>query len=253
MATRIDLNADVGESFGTWTLGDDAALLPSLSSINVACGFHAGDPRIIDATLLEAARLGLAVGAHPGYADLRGFGRRPMRADPAEVEADVLYQVCALLGMARSRGLALAHVKPHGALYNQAATDPALATAIARGVARCSRELVLIGLASSTVMREAAAAAGLRYAREAFADRGYAGDGSLLPRGAPGALLLDPRAAAAQAVDIVRDGHVRTPDGSWLRLEADTLCLHGDTPGAPAIATAVRAAFEAAGVRVLPL
>lgn len=252
MATRIDLNADVGESYGAWTLGDDAALLPSLSSVNVACGFHAGDPRGIDATLVAAARLGLAVGAHPGYADLRGFGRRPMRADPAEVEADVLYQVCALHGMARAHGLVLAHVKPHGALYNQAASHPDLATAIARGVARCSRELTLVGLATSEPMRAAAAAAGLSYAREAFADRGYAQGGSLLARGTQGALLLDPQAAAAQAVDIVRDGRVRA-GGDWLRLEADTLCLHGDTPGAPAIAAAVRAALEAAGVRVQPL
>jgi len=253
MGGAIDLNADVGEGFGPWPAGEDAALLASVTSVNVACGFHAGDPRVMDRTVSLAVAVGVALGAHPGYWDLRGFGRREMAADPEEVENDVLYQIGALAAFARSHGAAVVHVKPHGALYNQAARDETLARAVARGVRRAGEGLVLVGLATSSVMREAAAAAGLRFAGEAFADRAYEPDGSLRSRRAPGAVLTDPDAAARQAVGLARDGIVVAHGGREIAVRADTLCLHGDTPGALTLARTVRAALDAAGVAVRPL
>lgn len=250
---EIDLNADLGEGFGAWSMGEDEALLGYLTSANVACGFHAGDPSLIDRTVGWAVRAGVAVGAHPSHYDLRGFGRRAMVVEPAEVEADVLYQIGAVAAFARAHGGCLTHVKPHGALYNQAAADEALAGAVARAVARVDPGLVLVGLASSAAMRRAAASQGLRFAGEAFADRGYEKDGTLVSRRAAQALILDPSAAAAQAVRIARERAVVARDGSLLALEAATLCLHGDAPGALARARAVREALESAGVAVRPL
>jgi UPF0271 protein len=249
----IDLSADVGEGFGAWSMGDDALLFPFLTSVNVACGFHAGDPGVMDRTVAAAARAGLAVGAHPGYADLRGFGRFPMALPPEVVEADVLYQVAALAGFARAHGAALSHAKPHGALYNQAAADATLARAVARGVARFSRELVLVGLAGSAPMAEAAREEGLRFAGEGFPDRRYEGDGTLRARARADALVLEPEAVAAQAVAMARDGRVAAADGRPLAVRAETLCLHGDHPKALANARAVRAALAEAGVEVRPL
>jgi UPF0271 protein len=219
----------------------------------VACGFHAGDPRVIDRTVALAVRAGVAVGAHPGYPDLRGFGRRTIDADPADVEADVVYQVGALRAFAESHGARLVHVKPHGALYNQAATDEGLARAIARGVARVSSKLVLVGAASSAPMRRAAEEAGLRFAAEAFADRAYEAAGTLVSRRVKGAVIADPAQAAARAVQIAREGRVTALDGTEIALAADTICLHGDTPGAVENARAVRAALEAHGITVRPL
>jgi UPF0271 protein len=253
MAGRIDVNADVGESFGAWTMGADQELLGFVSSANVACGFHAGDPLVMDRTVALAAAAGVAVGAHPSHFDLRGFGRRTIDATAAEVEADVVYQVGALAAFAHGHGTRLTHVKPHGALYNQAATDEVLARAIARAVARADRDLVLVGLAGSAPMRRAAEEAGLRFAAEAFADRGYRADGSLLPRSAPGAVVSDPEQAAEQAVRIAREGTVATAEGAAVSLRADTLCLHGDNPRALEIARAVRRALEAAGILVQAL
>ncbi len=253
MAHTIDLNADVGESFGAWSMGADELLLSFVTSVNVACGFHAGDPLVIDRTVALAVKAGVAVGAHPGYWDLRGFGRRALSADPAEIEADVLYQVGAAQAFARAHGVPLAHVKPHGALYNQAVADEALARAIARGIARAGSGLRFVGLATSVTMRRAAEAAQLSFVAEAFADRAYRPDGTLAPRGTPGAVIVEPERAAAQAVGIARDGSVVATDGSRVALRADTLCLHGDTPGAVAIARAVRRGLEAAGVAVVPL
>jgi len=250
---RVDLNADLGEGFGAYTVGDDAAVLAFVTSANVACGFHGGDPRVMDRTVALAVRRGVAVGAHPGHFDLRGFGRRPIPAEPDEVEADVLYQVGALAAFASAHGTRLAHVKPHGALYNQAAVDPDIARAIARGVARADRTLVLVGLAGSGPMREAAAAEGLRFAAEAFADRRYEADGTLRSRRLPDAVLTDPDAVAAQALAIVRDGRARAADGSTVTLRADTLCIHGDAPNAGALAEAVRGALAHAGIDVRPL
>jgi UPF0271 protein len=229
----VDLNADVGEG-----AGGDAALLGLVSSANVACGFHAGDAVTMLQTLRAAARAGVAVGAHPGYADRPGFGRESRQLPVEQVFAEVLYQVGALQALCRAEGVPLVHVKPHGALYNQAALDDALALAVARAVAAASADLVLVGLAGSAALRRAAAATGLRFAAEAFADRRYAPDGTLVPRSAPGAVLTDPAAVAAQAVALARAG------------TADTLCLHGDTPGAAENARAVRAALERAGIDV---
>jgi UPF0271 protein len=253
MPKSIDLNADMGEGFGSWTMGDDASLLTVVTSANVACGFHAGDPEVMDRTVALAVRNGVALGAHPGYYDLRGFGRREIAADLAEVESDVLYQVGALAAFARSHGTKLTHVKPHGALYNQAALDPELARAVARGVRRAGPELTLVGLATSEPLRRAAEAEGLRFAGEAFADRAYEANGSLRSRRLAGAVISDPEAAAAQAVRIARDGVVVTASGIEVALDAETLCLHGDTPGALGIALAVRHALEAAGVVVSAL
>ncbi|MFN8091010.1 MAG: 5-oxoprolinase subunit PxpA [Vicinamibacteria bacterium] len=250
---RVDLNADLGEAFGAYAMGADEAVLAYVSSANVACGFHAGDPTVIDRTVARAVRAGVAVGAHPSHFDLRGFGRREIAADPAEVEADVVYQVGAVAAFARAHGSHLTHVKPHGALYNQAARDETLARAVARGVARFSREVVLVGLAGSAPMRRAAEAEGLRFAAEAFADRAYDAEGRLVPRSRPGALLTDPSSAAAKAVRIVCEGRIAAVDGTTVELAADTLCLHGDNPHALEIARAVREALEAAGVTVQAL
>jgi UPF0271 protein len=252
MGARIDLNADLGEGFGAWTMGADEGLLEHVTSANVACGFHAGDPRVIDRTVGLAARAGVAVGAHPSHFDLRGFGRREIHAAPAEVEADVLYQVGALQAFASAHGVALRHVKPHGALYNQAALDETLAGAIARGIARSGPGLILVGLAGSRAMRTAAEAAGLRFAAEAFADRRYDADGTLVSRRVPGSVIHDPQAAAEQALRIAR-GSVLAADGREVPLQARTLCLHGDNPNALEIARAVRRALDGAGIELRPL
>jgi UPF0271 protein len=250
---RVDLNADLGEGFGPYAVGDDAGVLAFVTSANVACGFHGGDPRVMDRTVALAVRRAVAVGAHPGHWDLRGFGRRAIPAEPDEIETDVLYQVGALSAFARAHGTRLVHVKPHGALYNQAAADAGVARAVARGVARADPSLVLVGLSGSEAVRAAAAAEGLRFAAEAFADRRYEADGTLRSRRLPDAVLTDPQSAAAQALAIVRDGRVTASDGSAVALRADTLCIHGDAPNAGAVAEAVRVALAHAGVDVRPL
>jgi UPF0271 protein len=250
---RIDLNCDMGEGFGAYDIGADAKVLPFVTSVNLACGFHGGDPRVMDRTVAMAVRAGVAIGAHPSHYDLRGFGRRKIAADPEEIEHDVVYQVGALLAFTRSYDARLTHVKPHGALYNQAVDDFALARAIARGAARVSLDLRFVGLATSEAMRRAADAEGLIYAAEAFADRRYNRDGSLQSRRIDGALILDPQAAAAQAVRIATQRSAIAWDGSELKLRADTLCLHGDNPNAEEIAWAVRQALDAAGVEVAAL
>jgi 5-oxoprolinase (ATP-hydrolysing) subunit A len=252
MPSRIDLNADVGESFGPWPMGDDARLIPLVTSVNVACGLHAGDPLTIQRTVATAVAHGVAIGAHPGYPDLAGFGRRELDMSADELEASIVYQVGALAAFARAAGTDLRHVKPHGALYNRAARDRALADTIARAVRSVSSELVLVGLAGS-VMLEAGEAAGLPVASEAFADRTYEPDGSLRSRRLPDALLPSPDAAAAQAVAIAREGSVRAVGGTQVTVKADTLCIHGDTPGAADVARAVRAALEGAGITVAAL
>jgi UPF0271 protein len=246
---RVDLNADAGESFGAWTLGADEQLFQIVSSVNLACGFHAGDPSVIRRALRAAGRAGVAIGAHPSYPDLAGFGRRPMRLDAPTIEDLVMYQVAALAGMARAEGLRVGHVKPHGALYNDAAVDPLTARAIARAVRLTDASLALVGLAGSALVA-AARAEGLRALEEAFADRGYERDGTLTPRGTPGAVIDNPAIAAARAVSIVRDHCVAAAGGEPIGLHADTICIHGDTIGAPVLARAVRDALEHAGVQV---
>jgi UPF0271 protein len=250
--TSMDLNADLGESFGAWTLGDDARLVEHLTSANLACGFHAGDFRVMEATVALCRDAGVAVGAQPGYPDLLGFGRRPLAFEPDEIESLVRYQIGALEAFCRAAGVDMQHVKPHGALYNQAAADPMLAGAIARAVARFSRELALFGLASSETMAAAAADAGLRFVPEAFADRRYLPDGSLQSRAEAGSVIHDPSAAAAQALMIATEGAVVAIDGSRVALIAESICCHGDTPGAVETAASVRSALAAAGVGVEP-
>lgn len=251
----IDLNCDMGESFGAFRLGADEALMPLITSANIACGFHAGDPMVLDRTVALALEHGVAVGAHPGFPDLAGFGRREMRLTPAEIENAVLYQVGAIAAFCRPRhrtqssDAALVHVKTHGALYNMSAQDPAMASAIARGIARFDPRLIMVGLASSQVLADAAAAQGLVYAREAFADRIYNPDGTLQSRAVAGSLITDPARAAAQAVRIAR-GYVVAHDGTRVPIDAQTICLHGDNPAALQNAQAVRAALGVAGIEV---
>lgn len=249
---RIDLNCDLGESFGRYQLGEDAAMLGVVTSANIACGLHAGDPVVMKRTVELAARRGVAIGAHPGYPDLQGFGRREMNLAPDEVEAFVLYQLGALAGFARAAGAPLAHVKPHGALYNAAAREAELAAAIARAVASFDSQLIMVALPNSA-LAQAAAAAGLRVACEGFADRAYRADGSLAPRSMPGAVIHDPARAAERAVQMVTRGQVETIEGQMLSLHVDTLCVHGDTPGAARLAADLRAALQAAGVEIVPL
>jgi 5-oxoprolinase (ATP-hydrolysing) subunit A len=245
----IDLNCDLGESFGAYRMGEDAAVLPHITSANVACGFHAGDPSVMRRTVAAAAARGVAVGAHPGLPDLGGFGRREMRVSPDEVYDMVLYQAGALLAFTRAAGVPLRHVKPHGALYNMACADPALAEPIARAVRDLDPGLAVFGLPGSA-LEAAARAAGLRFVREAFADRGYAPDGTLLPRGRPGALLADEGVVVRRALRMVLEQRVRAADGTDIPLPADTLCVHGDGPHAAALARGLRDGLQSAGVRV---
>ncbi len=246
---RIDLNCDMGESFGVYTIGDDEAVMRSITSANVACGFHAGDPSVIRRTLRLAKAHGVAVGAHPGFPDLVGFGRREIQATAAEVEDAVLYQVSALAGMAAAEGLTLQHVKAHGALYNMAARDSALASAIARAVAQFDRSLILFGLPGSHLLT-AGRAEGLPVAAEGFADRAYEPDGALVSRRTPGAVIHDAARVVDRVLRMVRDRVVEVTDGSMLSLDAATICVHGDTPGAADLVAKLRAGLEAAGVEI---
>jgi 5-oxoprolinase (ATP-hydrolysing) subunit A len=250
-AGRIDLNADVGESFGPWPMGADEELIPLVTSVNVACGAHAGDASTILRTALLAVRHEAVIGAHPGYPDLAGFGRRDLELSDDELRATVVVQVGAVIAGARVAGGTVRHVKPHGAMYNRAARDPKMAATIAGAIRDLDPGLVLVGLAGSASL-EAGRAAGLRVAAEGFADRRYEADGSLRSRRLDGA-LLGPAEAAAQAVSIVRDGRVTAMDGSVVRVRADTICIHGDGPHAVETARTVRAALAEAGIEVAAL
>ncbi len=248
----MDLNADVGESFGAYTIGADAELVPLITSANIACGFHAGDPDVMERTVALAKAHNVQVGAHPGYPDLVGFGRRGIELSAAEIENLIVYQIGALLAFARAHGVPLHHVKPHGALYNTAARDPGVARAVARGVARVDRDLILVGLANSELIR-AAHELGLRAAREGFCDRTYNADGTLRSRREAGAVLDSPERAAAQAVQLARDHRVTAIDGTMIELHLETLCIHGDTPHAVEIARAVRKELQHAGIEIAPM
>lgn len=249
---RIDLNCDLGESFGAYTLGHDAALMPLITSANIACGFHAGDPQVMARTVRLAQQHHVAIGAHPGFPDLVGFGRRALDAEPDEIANDMLYQIGALAAFVRAEGARLTHVKPHGALYNLATTRAPIADAIARAVARFDADLILVGQPNSMLER-AAREHHLRFAREGFADRAYNRDGTLRSRREPGAVLDDPARAAAQALQMVRTQTVTTPEGATIAMPVDTLCLHGDSPHAIEIVRAVRETLERNGVRVVRL
>ena len=246
---KIDLNCDMGESFGPWPMGADEQVMPHITSANVACGAHAGDPVVMRRTVRLAKRAGVAIGAHPGFADLQGFGRREMIVDPAELEASLIAQIGALSALARAEDTTLQHVKPHGALYNMAARDRGLSDAIARAVAAVDRRLILFGLPNSPML-DAARAAGLRVASEGFADRSYQPDGSLTPRSRSGAVIHDVDAVVARAVRMATEGVVLTADGDEVRLRVDTICVHGDTPGAAELVRRIRDGLRQASVSV---
>jgi UPF0271 protein len=249
---RIDLNADMGESFGAWTMGDDAAMLELVTTANVACGYHAGDPAVMHRTVTRAKAEGVAVGAHPGFHDLFGFGRRPIQGEsPDDVELQLIYQISALRGIAAAAGHPITHVKAHGALANQAAVDDALAAALARAVTKVDPELILMVMPGMATER-AAEAAGLRAAREIYADRAYADDFNLLSRKLPGAVLHDPAAAAERVLAVLETGTITSVGGRRLEVSVDTVCVHGDNPAAVAMAAHLRRELEAAGWTILP-
>lgn len=247
----IDVNSDMGEAFGAYTMGPDAELLALVTSANVACGFHAGDPRVMARTVAMAAEREVAVGAHVSYPDLVGFGRRHLQIAPDELETDVLYQIGALDALCRRHGTAVRYVKAHGALYNDLAHDEALAVAMADAVARYGTSLALLAL-PGTAVSAAASAAGVRVVHEAFPDRAYSAEGRLVPRGVPGSVLSTPEAVAGRAVAMASGARFAASTGADVTVEVDTLCIHSDTPGAVALATAVRRALDDAGVAVEP-
>lgn len=248
----IDINSDVGEGFGAWPGAPDSELLAVISSANVACGFHAGDPRTMERTVRAAKAAGVAVGAHPGFPDLVGFGRRTMRASAEEIHTDLLYQVGALAAFCQAHDVPLHHVKPHGALYNMAAVDRAMADAIVAAIHAYEPALPLYALPESQ-LEAAARAAGLYVAREAFVDRAYMADGTLAPRSLRGSVLTDPEAVVARVIRMVRGEPIPTLDGGSIRIQAETFCIHSDTSTAVPIAQALRDGLEAAGIAVRPL
>lgn len=249
MQLTIDLNADLGESYGRWVLGDDEAMLDVVTSANIACGFHAGDPTVILSACRMAAKRGVAIGAQVGYRDLPGFGRRFIDVHPDELAAEVVYQVAALDGLARAAGTRVRYVKPHGALYNAVVTHEAQARAVVEGIRLVDPALPVLGLPGSALL-ELAGAAGLSTVAEAFADRGYTSSGTLVPRSDPGAVLHDPAEVAARVVRLAVTGRVLAVDGTEVEVSAQSVCVHGDSPGAVGMATAVREALAAAGIRV---
>jgi 5-oxoprolinase (ATP-hydrolysing) subunit A len=248
---QIDLNSDMGESFGIYSIGADEEILRWVTSANVACGWHGGDPQVMRQTVERAKALGVAVGAHPSYPDLLGFGRRAMLLTPGEARDYMLYQIGALRGFVEAAGMRLQHVKPHGALYNVAVKDHELSLGIAEGVADAGGDLILVGLPDSEIVR-AGREVGLRVAREAFGDRAYNEDGTLVSRKIAGSLITDPETVAERVVGLAH-GTVRAITGKEIRLTADTICLHGDTPGAGTIARRVRQRLEAAGITPAPM
>ena len=249
---KIDLNCDLGESFGAYKLGLDDQVLPYISSANVACGFHASDPVVMDKTVALAKDAGVAVGAHPGYPDLQGFGRRNMTISPREVKAMVMYQIGALQAFCTARGLKLQHVKPHGALYNMAGKDEALAMAVCEAIQAVDDSLILLGLSGSKML-EAADKIGLRSAREVFADRAYEEDGSLVARTKPGAMITDEDEAVARVIRMIREGRVTAVTGKDIPIRADSVCVHGDSPKALAFVQKIRAALTAEQIQIVSL
>ncbi|RCW22564.1 UPF0271 protein [Ciceribacter lividus] len=247
--TAIDLNSDLGEGYGAWKMGDDEAMLAIVSSANVACGFHAGDPAGILKTVKAAAGKGVSIGAHVSYPDRVGFGRRDMDVTSGELTADVIYQIGALKGLAAAAGTTVGYVKPHGALYNRIAHDPKQGKAVIDGIKAVDPSLVLMGLAGSPIL-DLARKAGLQVVAEAFADRAYQPDGQLVSRREPGAVLHDPQLIARRMLRLAYQGTLEAIDGSTIKIDAQSICVHGDSPGAVAIARDIRRAFEADGVRV---
>ena len=252
MAKFIDLNADMGESYGRWTLGADEEIMPNITSANVACGFHGGDPHVMRKTVELAIRHGVAIGSHPSLPDLMGFGRRVMDVSPQELKDYLCYQTGALREFCRAAGVELQHTKPHGILYSMIEKDEPLATAVAESARESGRDLILMALGSGNYDR-LARKMGVRVASEGFADRAYNVDLTLVSRKLPGSLITDPQKAAAQAVKMAMESKVRTIDGVEIDISVQTICCHGDTPGAQNIVRAVREALDRAGCQVKPL
>ncbi len=247
----IDINSDLGESFGAWKMGDDSAMLDVVSSANVACGFHAGDPAGILKTVKAAAERGVAIGAHVGYRDLAGFGRRNMDPSSEELIGDVIYQIGALQGLAKAAGTRVTYVKPHGALYNTIAIDARQAADVIAAIRAIDPSLVLMALAGSQLV-EQARSAGLTVVAEAFADRAYTPEGNLVSRREKGSVLHDPELVAQRMLRMVRDGVIEAIDGTVTKIDAQSICVHGDSPGAVAIAQRLRALLEQSGLAVQP-
>lgn len=252
MKKTVDLNCDLGESFGAYTMGCDKEIVPNVSSVNIACGFHAGDPRTMATTVKLAKKFNIAVGAHPSFPDLQGFGRREMQMEASEVKALVQYQIGALLAFTQGEGVPLRHVKPHGALYNMAARDPVLADAVAEAVFSVDPNLILLGLAGSELVH-AGKSRGLSVREEVFADRGYRSDGSLVPRTQEGAVFHDPQVVKERTLNMVINGTVLTNTGETLKINADSICVHGDNPSAVTFAKEIRVALESGGITIAPL
>ncbi|MGC3939971.1 LamB/YcsF family protein [Roseobacter sp. EG26] len=247
--TRVDLNADMGESFGPWTMGDDAALLKTVTSANIACGAHAGDPDVMVATMRMASENGVGIGAHPGFADLQGFGRRRMSIPRGTLQNSIRYQVAAAIGVARSQGATVRHLKMHGALANMASEDEQLARDLYEAALSVAPDLIVMVLCA-TAQEAAVRALGCAYAGEIFADRAYNDDATLVDRSLPGAVIHDPEIAGKRMVEMVQAGAIITDTGKRIETDIDTICLHGDTPTAVQIAASVRSALETAGIDV---
>lgn len=249
---KVNLNSDLGESFGAWNMGDDAAMLAVVTTANVACGFHAGDWSVMQTTVAEAVKNGVSIGAHPSYPDLQGFGRRPMTMDAREVEALMAYQIGALMGVAATKGAKVTHVKPHGAINNRAAVDVDLAIAIARGIKGVSKDLIFLAPAGSAMI-EAGRKANLPVAQEVFADRNYDDKGNLVPRGQPNAMVHDHDEALSNVLRMVQEKAIVSVSGKRIPCAVDSICVHGDSPGAVAMARHIRAGLEKAGVGIVTL
>ncbi|WP_422447756.1 LamB/YcsF family protein [Thermoanaerobacterium sp. DL9XJH110] len=252
MAHMVDLNSDIGESFGAYKIGMDEEIAKFISSANIACGFHAGDPMVMDRTVDISKRNGVAVGAHPGFPDLAGFGRRNMDISPAEAKNYIVYQIGALQAFCRSRGIKMQHVKAHGALYNMAAVDEKLASAIAEAIAAVDENLICVGMAN-TAMQRAAEKAGLKFACEVFADRNLNPDGTLVSRKLPNAVIHDEELACKRVLRMVKEGVVEAVDGSLVKVKADTICVHGDNPQAVEFANKIKKTLEENGVIIAPM
>jgi len=246
---RVDLNSDLGESFGSYKLGMDDEVIKHVTSVNIACGWHAGDPLVMDRTVKAAVREGTAIGAHPGFPDLLGFGRRNLAATPEEVKAYVKYQLGALMAFAKANGAAIQHVKAHGALYNMAAKDAKLAVAIAEAIREVDQNIILMGLANSEMIN-AGKEMGLKTANEVFADRAYNPDGTLVSRSLSGAVIHDADLAISRVVRMVKEGKVQAVNGEDIEIKADSICVHGDNPEAVEFTRRIRATLEKEGVEV---
>ena len=249
---NVDINCDMGESFGVYRLGFDEEMMSHITSANIACGYHAGDPIVMERTIALAKNHGVSVGAHPGFPDLVGFGRRNMELTPQEVRNDIIYQAGALAAFAQIEGVSLQHVKPHGQLYNLAAKDKPMTEAICDAISALGKNLILVALSGSQ-MAEIATKSGLKVAREAFADRAYHRDGSLVSRKREGSVIDDPERVAERVIQMVQEGKVQSIEGDLIDLEVDSVCVHGDTPGAVQLAQTIRRKLQEAGISVLPM